>query len=79
MKTVNYLLRDGGKITATSASQFVTRLRESSRFDSDCSDAEYMSNFAGRFAELHGVSLATDTPESFLNSLMRCGYVSVVE
>lgn len=79
MKTVNYLLRDGGKITATSASQFVTRLRESSRFDSDCSDEEYMSSFADRFAELHGVPVATDTPESFLDSLMRCGYVSVAK
>lgn len=79
MKTTNYILQDGGKITATCASQFVTRLREGSRFDSDCSDEEYMSNFAGRFAELYGVSVAIDTPESFLDSLMRCGYVSVAE
>lgn len=76
MKVTNYTLQDGGKITATCASEFVTRLRESSRFDSDCSDEEYMSNFADRYKELHGVSISDATPESFLNSLISCGYAS---
>lgn len=76
MKVTNYTLQDGGKITATCASEFVTRLRESSRFDSDCSDEEYMSNFADRYKELHGISISDETPESFLSSLVGCGYAS---
>lgn len=40
--TTTYTLQDGGKITATCAADFVTKLRESSRFDSQCTDQEYM-------------------------------------
>ena len=40
--TITYILQDGGKITATCAADFVTKLRESSRFDSECTDQEYM-------------------------------------
>lgn len=76
MKAINYTLQDGGKITATCASEFVTRLREGSRFDFDCSDEEYMSNFARRYKELHGISIPDATPEAFLNSLIDCGYAS---
>lgn len=37
-----YTLQDGGTITATCAIEFVTKLRQSSRFDSECTDQEYM-------------------------------------
>ena len=37
-----YTLQDGGTITATCATDFVTKLRQSSRFDSECTDHEYM-------------------------------------
>lgn len=50
-------------------------LREGSRFDYDCTDQEYMENFARRYGELHGVSVATDTPEHFLTDLQAAGYV----
>lgn len=76
MKVTNYILQDGGKITATCASEFVTRLREGSRFDSDCTDEEYMSNFADRYKELYGVSISDETPEAFLHDLISCGYAS---
>ena len=49
MESRIFSLQDGGTITATCASDFVTKLRESSRFDFDCTDAEYMVNFADRF------------------------------
>lgn len=61
-----YHLLDGGQITAASPEEFVRLLREGSRFDYDCTDQEYMENFARRYGELHGVSVATDTPEHFL-------------
>ena len=57
-----YHLLDGGQITAASPEEFVRLLREGSRFDYDCTDQEYMENFARRYGELHGVSVATDTP-----------------
>lgn len=41
----------------------------------DCTDQEYMENFARRYGELHGVSVATDTPEHFLTDLQAAGYV----
>ena len=43
-----YHLLDGGQITAASPEEFVRLLREGSRFDYDCTDQEYMENFARR-------------------------------
>lgn len=73
IKTYNLL--DGGTITATSPEDFVTKLREGSRFDSDCTNQEFMNNFARRYQELHGVDIVTDSFESFLNNLISIGYV----
>lgn len=46
-----YHLLDGGQITAASPEEFVRLLREGSRFDYDCTDQEYMENFARRYGE----------------------------
>ena len=73
IKTYNLL--DGGTITATSPYDFVTKLREGSRFDSECTNQEFMQNFARRYRELHGVDIVTDSFESFLNNLISIGYV----
>ena len=40
-----------------------------------CIRDRYMENFARRYGELHGVSVATDTPEHFLTDLQAAGYV----
>lgn len=55
IKTYNLL--DGGTITATSPEDFVTQLREGSRFDSECTNQEFMQNFTRRYRELHGVEI----------------------
>ena len=60
-----YILADGGRIAASDPSEFVRVLREGSWFDSGCTDGEYMVNFSGRYRELHGVTVRTDTPELF--------------
>lgn len=73
IKTYNLL--DGGTITATSSEDFVTKLREGSRFDSECTNQEFMHNFAHRYRELHGVDIDTDSFESFVNSLTAAGYI----
>lgn len=73
IKTYNLL--DGGIITATSPEDFVTQLREGSRFDSECTNQEFMHNFARRYRELHGVDIDADSFESFVNSLIQLGYI----
>ena len=55
-------MADGGRIAASGPSEFVRVLREGSWFDSGCTDGEYMVNFSGRYRELHGVTVRTDTP-----------------
>ena len=70
-----YILLDGGRIAASSAEEFVRLLREGSWFDNDCTDREYMERFAGRYNELHGVKVSTDTPEQFMSDLMKDGYI----
>lgn len=75
-KKTEYKLEDGSVITASSASEFVTKLRESSKFDSNCTDAEYMKNFAHRQNVTSGAVIRTDTSSNFLDDLKDIGYVS---
>ena len=77
MNNRNYLLQDGGTITATCAADFVSKLREGSRFDSECTDQEYMFNFADRYRDQCGKVVRADSPENFLNDLIAFGYVTV--
>ena len=70
-----YILADGGRIAASDPSEFVRFLREGSWFDSECTDEEYMVNFSGRYRELHGVTVRTDTPEHFMEDLKKYGYI----
>ena len=62
-------------LTASGPSEFVRVLREGSWFDSGCTDGEYMVNFSGRYRELHGVTVRTDTPEHFMDDLKKYGYI----
>lgn len=70
-----YILQDGGRMAASCAEEFVRLLREGSWFDNDCTDREYMERFAGRYKELHGVTVSTDTPEQFMADLIKDGYI----
>lgn len=75
MTTTTYNLQDGGTITATCAADFVTKLRESSRFDSECTDQEYMYHFADRYHDQSGNVIRAGTPEHFLEDLATLGYL----
>lgn len=77
MNNRNYTLQDGGTITANCAADFVTKLRESSRFDSECTDQEYMYNFADRYRDLTGKVIRADSPENFMDDLLTSGYMTV--
>lgn len=72
-----YTLQDGSTITATCAADFVTRLRQSSRFDSTCTDQEYMYHFADRYRDQSGHTIRADSPEHFLSDLIASGYMNV--
>ena len=48
------------------------------RSDSDCTDEQYMHNFAERYVVQAGVRIATDTPEKFLSDLIRTGYAKEI-
>ncbi len=72
-----YRLKDGGLIKASSPQEFVTRLREGSKFDSHLTDDEYMKAFAERFKIQTGKVIPVDTPERFLKELTDLSYVFV--
>lgn len=72
-----YRLEDGSAITATTPSEFVTKLRESSMFDSECTDQEYMYQFAHRYEVQTGSLIRADNPENFLKDLQDTGYIKV--
>lgn len=79
MKTKTYRLEDGGSITATSPEAFVMTLRKSSRFDSDCTNEEYMHNFAERYRVQTGKTIKVDDATTFLCELERIGFITESE
>lgn len=76
---MKYTLKDGGVINASTPEEFVTKLRESSRFDSECSDEQYMKNFVDRFKIQTGLDLETNSPEAFLESLKNTDYITTMD
>ncbi|MCL1942551.1 MAG: hypothetical protein FWF54_03255 [Candidatus Azobacteroides sp.] len=76
MKKEIYKLKDGGIITASSPFEFVTRLREGSKFDSNCTDEEYMLRFAGRYKIQTGNDIRTTGADEFFSDLITYGYIS---
>lgn len=73
-----YRFKDGGSIKASSPQEFVTKLREGSKFDSHLTDDGYMKAFAERFKIQTGKVIPVDTPERFLKELTDLSYVFVV-
>lgn len=75
--TTTYTLRDGGRITATSPTDFVHQLHIGSFFDNQGTDAEYMQRFAKRIQELDGTVIRTECPDYFLADLIDSGFVVI--
>lgn len=73
---MRYNLKDGGVINASTPAEFVTKLRESSRFDSECTDEQYMKNFADRFKIQTGTEVETSSPEAFLEALKKTDFIT---
>lgn len=78
MNKKTYKLQDGGTITATCSSDFVTQFRKGSRFDSECTDTEYMNNFAERYKQYSGKTIRTDTPDNFLEDILKYKYAEII-
>ena len=70
-----YKLEDGGVITAASPEEFITKLREGSRFDSDCTDEEFVKNFAYRYQIKSGNEIRSFPPDAFFSDLIQFGYI----
>lgn len=75
MTTKTYKLMDGGSITAVSIHDFVTKLRESSKFDSKGSNEQYMKDFAERYKIQTRNMLRTDSEENFFDDLVKTGFM----
>jgi len=69
-----YRLEDGGVITASSPEEFVMKLRLSSMFGSNCTDVEYMKEFANRYKIQSGAIIRSDTASNFVDDLQEIGY-----
>ena len=78
MNKKTYMVPGDERIVAGNAEEFVRELRLGSRMDSECTDEEYMHNFAERYVIQAGVRIATDTPENFLSDLVRTGYAKAM-
>jgi predicted acetyltransferase len=70
-----YRLKDGGVVTANSPVDFLTKLRESSKFNSEVSNAEFMKLFTERIETYDGSLIRTDSPENFISDLISSGYI----
>lgn len=74
-----YFIQNDEVIYAESPRQFVTRLRQGSWFDSNCTDEEYMANFAGRYKISKSVDMKYSNADEFLNILIETGFVEKIE
>ena len=68
---------DRHRIVATSPANFLHLLHAGSRFDSEGTDEEFMHRFAQRLQQFEGYLVSTESPEAFLDDLIRHGFVSV--
>lgn len=74
-----YKLKDGGTITAISNPDVVTKLRESSKFDHDISDEQFMYDFAFRYKVTTHIDIVFDNSDAFVSELIRTGYLMQID
>jgi hypothetical protein len=70
-----YDIQNDEVIYAADAHEFVTELREGSRFDYHGTNAEYMARFAQRRVTTNGTRPRTTSEEEFLEDLIKTGFV----
>jgi len=75
MKQFRFVLQDGSSITAIGTDEFVTQLREGSKFDSDCSNEKYMESFAKRYKIQTGNDIRFGSSHEFTDDLIKFGFI----
>lgn len=75
MKRFKFVLHDGSSITAVGADEFVTQLREGSKFDSNCSNEKYMKSFAKRYKIQTGNDIRSGSSHEFTDDLIKFGFI----
>lgn len=73
-----YITNDGEKFFADDEKALVHQLREASNTPTP-SDRKFMLDVAERIADMQGVTIPTDDPQSFVAALMKHGFVSEKE
>ena len=78
MTCTTYRFFDNYVVSASSASEFVSKLHNSSIFPS-ANDACYMQQLSKRAYVIFGYSIRSDSAENFLNDLIVFKLVDIVE
>ena len=73
MKPKTYELIDGGTLATTSPEAFVTTMRKSSKFGSECSNEEFMKQFAERYKIQTWEDIKPDNSKTFVSELLQTG------
>ncbi len=74
-----YKTEDGDTFNAVSPQDLVEHLRNSSRFASGETTADFMVGFADRYWEWNQTTIRADSPENFVEDLLQTGYLTVTE
>ena len=77
MKTI-YLFSGGGFVIAHDASEFVTKMRNSSLFGYCEHDEKFMKQVADRSELYNGANIRTDNANDFLNDLIDNEFVIAI-
>jgi len=75
MKQFKFLLEDGSFITAIGNDEFISQLRESSKFDSQCTNEEYMKSFAKRYKIQTGNDIRFGLSSEFVEDLIKFDFI----
>jgi len=74
-----YKTKEGDVVQGATASQIVNQMRDGGFFTKKESQTEYMKGFAERYRQLSGKTIEYDTPEKFVESLLKAGYLEALD
>ncbi len=79
--TIRYYLKDGAILNAPSTSEddFWTAMRDSSKFDSELSVAQYRLNFIARYKVQEGKTWSEIWKGNDINTLLESGYIEEIK
>ena len=72
-----YKAEDGFTFEASSPLEAVKIIRDSSKFDHEKTVDKYMEDFASRFEIYSGENIRFDTPENFIEDLIKTKWLEI--